>query len=42
MNLNGKNDKIINGLDKMRLTDMSNDYFFLQNMNKVNITPTEK
>ena len=32
MGLNAKNDKLINGLDKMRITDMANDYFFLQNL----------
>lgn len=35
MDLNGKNDKIINGLDKMRISDMANDYFFLKNLQKV-------
>ena len=34
LGLNGKNDKLINELDKMRITDMSNDYFFLKNLNK--------
>jgi hypothetical protein len=29
---NAKNDKLINGLDKMRITDMANDYFFLKNL----------
>jgi len=32
LNLNGKNDKIINSLDKMRVSDMANDYYFLQNL----------
>ena len=34
MGLNAKNDRLINGLDKMRITDMANDYFFLKNLNK--------
>lgn len=34
MDVNAKNDKIINGLDKMRITDMANDYFFLKNLQK--------
>jgi hypothetical protein len=32
MGLNAKNDKLINGLDKMRISDMANDYFFLKNL----------
>ena len=34
LGFNAKNDKIINNLDKMRITDMANDYFFLQNFIK--------
>jgi hypothetical protein len=34
LDLNGKNDRLINGLDKMKISDMSNDYFFLQNLMK--------
>jgi len=34
LGLNAKNDRLINGLDKMKITDMSNDYFFLQNLMK--------
>jgi hypothetical protein len=34
LDLNGKNDKIINELDKMRISDMANDYFFLKNLTK--------
>ena len=34
LDFNAKNDKIINNLDKMRITDMANDYFFLQNFIK--------
>jgi len=34
LGLNAKNDKISNGLDRMRLTDMSNDYFFLKNISR--------
>ena len=36
LDLNAKNDKIINKLDKMRISDMANDYFFLQNLTKNN------
>lgn len=36
LDLNAKNDKIINELDKMRISDMANDYFFLQNLTKKN------
>jgi hypothetical protein len=32
MDLNGKNDKIINNLDKMRITDLANDYYFMQTL----------
>ena len=32
LDLNAKNDKLINGLDKMRITDIANDYFFLKNI----------
>ena len=32
--MNNKNDYIINRLDKMKLTDLANDYFFLKFMNK--------
>ena len=32
MGVNAKNDRLINGLDKMKITDMSNDYFFLKNL----------
>ena len=39
LDLNAKNDKIINGLDKMRISDMANDYFFLQNITKNNTKP---
>jgi hypothetical protein len=34
LDLNAKNDKIINELDKMRISDMANDYFFLKNLTK--------
>ena len=34
LGLNAKNDKIIIGLDNMKITDMANDYFFLKNLNK--------
>ena len=34
LGLNAKNDKLINNLDKMRLTDLSNDYFFLKSLTK--------
>ena len=34
LGVNAKNDKITNGLDKMRITDMSNDYFFLKNISR--------
>jgi hypothetical protein len=34
MGLNAKNDKIYNNLDKMRITDMANDYFTLKSINK--------
>ena len=36
LGLNAKNDKLINGLDKMRITDMANDYFFLKTLNSKN------
>ena len=36
LDLNAKNDKIINNLDKMRITDMANDYFFLKKLTKIN------
>ena len=32
IDLNVKNDKIINNLDKMRITDLSNDYFFMKTL----------
>ena len=32
IDLNGKNDKIINNLNKIRITDLSNDYFFMQTL----------
>ena len=32
LDLNAKNDNVIKKLDRMRITDMSNDYFFLQNI----------
>lgn len=32
LDLNAKNDNVIKQLDRMRITDMSNDYFFLQNI----------
>jgi hypothetical protein len=35
--LDAKNDKLINGLDKMRITDMANDYFFLKTLNNKKI-----
>ena len=38
MGLNGKNDKIYNTIDKMRITDMAHDYFSLKNIKK---TPYE-
>jgi len=34
IDLNAKNDTIINQLDKLRITDLSNDYFFLNNIVK--------
>ena len=37
LGLNAKNDKLINGLDKMRITDMANDYFFLKTLNNKKI-----
>ena len=33
--LNNKNDIIINNLDKMRVSDLANDYFFLKNLPSV-------
>ena len=30
LDLNAKNDKIINNLDKIRITDLAKDYFFLK------------
>jgi hypothetical protein len=36
LDVNAKNDKIINELDKMRISDMANDYFFLKNLSKNN------
>jgi len=32
VNLNSKNDILISGLDKMRITDLANDYFFLKTL----------
>jgi hypothetical protein len=32
INLDAKNDKIINNLDKMKIKDLANDYFFLKNI----------
>jgi hypothetical protein len=32
IDLNVKNDKIINNLDKMRITDLANDYFFMKTL----------
>ena len=32
IDLNAKNDKIINNLDKLRITDLSRDYFFLKSL----------
>lgn len=32
VNLNSKNDMLISGLDKMRITDLANDYFFLKTL----------
>ena len=32
INVNAKNDKIINNLDKMKIKDLANDYFFLKNI----------
>ena len=34
--INNRNDKIINEMDKMKLTDMANDYFFLKFMTTQN------
>ena len=34
--LNSKNNTIINKLDKMRVSDLANDYFFLKNLTKKN------
>ena len=34
IDLNVKNDKIINNLDKMRITDLANDYFFMTSIYK--------
>jgi len=36
LDVNAKNDKVINELDKMRISDMANDYFFLKNLTKNN------
>lgn len=33
-NMNNSNDIIVNKMDKLKLTDMANDYFFLKFMNK--------
>ena len=35
MGLNAKNDKIYNNIDKMRITDMADDYFTLKNISKL-------
>jgi hypothetical protein len=35
MGLNGKNDKIYHNIDKMRITDMANDYYTLKNINHI-------
>ena len=32
MDLNAKNDTIVNRLDKMRIADLANDYFFIKNI----------
>jgi len=34
IDINAKNDKLINNLDKMRITDLANDYFFLNTLSK--------
>jgi hypothetical protein len=34
MGLNAKNDKIYNNIDKMRISDMADDYFTLKNITK--------
>ena len=39
LDLNAKNDKIINNLDKLRITDLSQDYFYLQSLTE-NPKPT--
>jgi hypothetical protein len=36
--LNAKNDKIYNNIDKMRITDMADDYFTLKNINNSTLT----
>jgi hypothetical protein len=36
MDINAKNDKLVNNLDKMRITDLANDYFFLNSISKNN------
>ena len=34
LGINAKNDKMLNGLDKMRIGDMSHDYFVLKNLSR--------
>ena len=41
LDLHAKNDKIINNLDKLRITDLSKDYFFLQSLTE-NTQPTKQ
>ena len=41
VDLNAKNDKIIYNLDKLRITDLSKDYFFLKTLTE-NTQPTKK
>ena len=38
MDLNGKNDKIINKTNNMRITDMANDYFALKSVYNGNLS----
>jgi hypothetical protein len=41
LDLHAKNDKIINNLDKLRITDLSKDYFFLQSLTQ-NTQPSQQ
>jgi len=41
LDLHAKNDKIINNLDKLRITDLSKDYFFLQSLTQ-NTQPSQE